>query len=81
MANRYEKYLWLEFSYFENNEHIILLYAGYKKYVGGLECAKCGKKLKTGHIFTAMNRYEEEWIFGSECVKAVFGEGLKKLNE
>lgn len=73
VKGKFDKYIDLEFSYFQDGEHILFNYNGYDKQCSGLQCAKCGKDLKTGHSFTATNQNEEEWLFGSECVKDIFG--------
>lgn len=79
VKGRYDKYIDLEFSYLtEDCDSITLNYNGYDNQLGGMECSKCGKKLKTGHSFTATNQNEEEWFFGSECVRDVFGAGIVK---
>lgn len=77
-VNKYDKYIDLEFSYFHEGDHILLVYNGYQD-IGDI-CAKCEKKRKMLHSFTQQNGYGfEEWLFGNECVKNVFGVGLTKV--
>jgi hypothetical protein len=79
---RYEKYIWCEFGYtYKNGTHYSLLYTGTEK-GQGFECAHCGKKLfgKLSYLFT-QDGNGPEWVFGSECVKNVFGAGLVTLKE
>ena len=78
---KFDKYIDLEFSYWDGTEEILFNYNGYDNDTTGFQCAKCGKDLKTGHSFTATNQNEEEWIFGSECVKSVFGVGVLTYKE
>lgn len=77
---KFDKYIDLEFSYLDGNE-VLLNYNGFDNDMRGFQCAKCGKDLKTGHSFTANDENGEEYIFGSECVKSVFGVGVLTFKE
>jgi hypothetical protein len=84
---RYEKYIDCEFSYFDKyGKCILLVLTGIIKrdkqnYFD--VCEHCGKPLKsTIYTFTRTDSGQnEEYIFGSECVKHVFGAGLGENKE
>jgi hypothetical protein len=69
-----KKYIDLEFCY-TDSKPVYMVYTGKEK-ANGLNCAKCDKKITgNAHFFTG-SEYGEEWVFGSECVKYVFGAGI-----
>lgn len=74
---RYGKYLWCEFGYdLKDGRNYGLTYTGTTKGGGNMTCCHCLKALK-GTVYTFNGAdYEEEWYFGPECVKVVFGAGL-----
>jgi hypothetical protein len=84
MANRYEKYVWCEFGYTDpDGTNYILNYNG--KFtdasIKGFHCKHCGKELKSvAHDFTNIED-ETQVLFGSECVKYVFGAGLIRMKK
>lgn len=73
------KYIACNFGYWDqkNDRTVSLIYTG--KYKGmGNECQHCGKKIHGyAHFFTEESPESEEWVFGTDCVKYVFGAGLK----
>lgn len=75
---KYDKYIDIEFCYNDPNrkEPVYMTYTGTDK-GKGFTCCKCDKKLygKVSHLFTG-SQYGEEWVFGSDCVKYVFGAGI-----
>jgi hypothetical protein len=83
---KYEKYLMLEFSYYDNkeNKYIRLLFTDIlkrtDKHNNYGKCSHCNKDLKTTlYFFTRTdNEGQEEYVFGSECVRNVFQAGLGK---
>lgn len=77
--SHYQKYIDCEFGYTQpsSGRNVLLTYTGTTDGFG-CECEHCGKKLKTAHSFNGAE-YGEEWLFGSECVKHVFGARLVKL--
>lgn len=77
MANRYDKYIDIEFVYTDNGSAARLMYTGYED-AHNLLCCKCEKHLRKGHFFTS-SEDESQWVFGAECVKWVFGAGLKRI--
>lgn len=84
---KYENYLDCEFSYFDINEnkYIRLVLTDIIKRDKNNKydcCSYCKKELsKTIYSFTRTDSGEnEEYIFGSECVKHVFGAGLVKVS-
>lgn len=77
MTNRYDKYIDFEFSYSDEEGLNNMVYTGYED-ANNLHCCKCEKPLRKGHFFTGSEN-EEQWVFGTECVKWVFGAGLRKM--
>lgn len=79
---RYDYYINLEFSYFdkENNHHLMIFGGAVKEYLNGSFCSHCGKPFKTSAYYFQDSETNEEWLFGSECVKNVFGAGLGKYS-
>ena len=76
------KYINCEFGYLDKDgTNQLLIYAGISTTsLRGLVCSHCGKPLKSkAHTFN--DEDGAEWLFGSECVKYVWGTGLTKLNE
>ncbi len=77
-----QKYINCEFGYLDKNGvNQLLIYTGISKTsLKGLTCNHCGKSLKSkSHTFN--DEDGAEWLFGSECVKYVWGAGLVKLSE
>lgn len=75
------KYIMCNFGYYdeENNRSVSLIYTGIFKGQGN-DCQRCGKKINgKAHYFTEESPENEEWTFGSDCVKYVFGAGLQQV--
>jgi len=83
VGRKFEKYLMCNFGYFDNrhgaDRFVSLIFTHIDK---GLNqnCDRCGERLtgKQAYYFTEDSEGQEAWIFGSTCVKYVFGAGLGK---
>jgi hypothetical protein len=75
---KFDKYIDFEFEF----NGTLMNYTGVcTESLGGFDCVKCGKPLKSkAHAFTGSIN-GEEWLFGNDCVKYVFGAGLVTLKE
>ena len=71
-----KSYINLEFSYNHKGVNFTLLFLGEEKVKYNKECDHCGKELKKGYYFQDVED-STEWFFGPECVKHVWGIGLK----
>jgi hypothetical protein len=75
-----KKYVDCNFGYWdrENDRNVSLIYTGKDKGMGN-HCHICKEKIHgPAHYFTEVSPEFEEWVFGPECVKHVFGAGLHK---